>query len=177
VDVRPVDNFSADLERGAKHIMLKLVSRRLWLLSLAVVIGGCSTASAATGSAVGPAQSTCETTGAQAAAAYGASPALIGAFGVTAAQMAAWQERPASGGGPTIARSPWRTRPAAQVVFVCYFDGAFTGFGLWAAPGPGEKAVNPNYDRLVIVVEPAGKVWPLIAGYRARLPVEDPARP
>jgi hypothetical protein len=176
VDVRQVDNISADLERGAKYVMLKMRFRRLWPAILAILVG-CSAASAATGSASEPAQSTCQSTGAQAAGAYGASPALVAAFQVTAAQMATWQERPATNGGPTITRSPWRTRPASQVVFVCYFDGAFSGFGKWGAPGPGERAVNPNYDRLVIVIEGAGKVWPLIAGYRARLPVEDPTRP
>jgi hypothetical protein len=176
VDVRQVASGSGEVERGAKHFMLRTMLSRLCVASIAVGVS-CSTASAATGSAAEPVQSTCQTTGTQAAAAYGATPALIAAFQVTAAQMAAWQERPATDGGPTITRSPWRTRPASQTVFVCYFDGAFTGFGKWAAPGPGEKAVNPNYDRLVIVIEGAGKTWPLIAGYRARLPVQDPARP
>ena len=102
---------------------------------------------------------------AQASAVYGGT--LVGAFTLTAGDLALQDETRSGPNGPRPLRSRFRDYPADTPIVLCYFDGPI------AAPGPPPipPATFRPYDRFVVAVDPSDRVNLLVAGHRDRIAV------
>jgi hypothetical protein len=81
---------------------------------------------------------------------------LAASFEATAAELVAWDESPVAAGAPHAVSSRWRSRPPADVLAICYFDGPpSTKQG--GPPGAGSTP-RPlsTAGRWVVVVGPEG---------------------
>jgi hypothetical protein len=93
--------------------------------------------------------------------------AVAGAFDVTAADVAAWQEAVARRDG-LVLTSAYRNRPPGTREVVCFMDGTFDD----PRAGPDQQ------PRMVRVHEPGSGHPPstVLSGPRERIPVEDPSQ-
>lgn len=98
---------------------------------------------------------------------WGAVSQVVGAYSVTAGEVADWQETRHRASG--IRRtSHWRSVFSGLPVHVCYYDGDFDGF-----PGKGQR---PPYDRLAVIIGADGAISLDAAGPRSVFPIERPTR-
>jgi hypothetical protein len=132
------------------------------------------------GSAPAWAQQRCGAQGASVATGYGPGAFLVGTFGVTGSQLAAWQEKPRGPGAPRVIGSVWRNR-ATEDLAVCYFDGTFSNLGptLGGPRGADYSPATPPppFARVILVVDSLGGTTLYAAGNAASLPLQDPAAP
>lgn len=102
----------------------------------------------------------------QAATAFGEGT-VVGAFLVTAEEVASWQERKHQ-----MVNPPIRSELAPDApVSVCYVDGAFG-----SARGPVGHTI-PDYDRIVVLIGPDDDPRLYASTHRSSFPVEDPRSP
>jgi hypothetical protein len=102
---------------------------------------------------------------AQASAVYGGT--LVGAFTLTAGDLALQDETRNGPNGPRPLRSRFRDYPADTPIVLCYFDGPIAAPGGPAIP----SATFRPYDRFVVAVDPSDRVNLLVAGHRDRIAV------
>jgi hypothetical protein len=90
---------------------------------------------------------------------------VVGAFTISAADLARQDETRGGATGPHPMRSQFRDYPADTPIVLCFFD-AFI-----AAPG-GPPGIPPAtfrpYDRYVVTVDPSGQGRLAVAGFRDR---------
>jgi hypothetical protein len=120
---------------------------------------------AASGGSPGPTP-TEVTACAQASAVYGGT--LVGAFTLTAGDLALQDETRNGPVGPRPLRSAFRDYPADTPIVLCYFDGPIAAPG---GPPPIPPATFRPYDRFVVAVDPSDRVNLLVAGHRDRIAV------
>ncbi len=153
--------------------MLMRIRQTIALIGIPFVLSACVTAAAA-----GRAATECGSQGLQLAQRYGANARPVGAFDLSAAQMAAYQERGPQAAGatpaPHVVTSSWRRRPATEHVSMCFYDGTFDKFSLRAGPG---STPPPVPDRIVILVDASGNAGLVQAGPSSGIPVRDPTVP
>ena len=114
---------------------------------------------------VGPVPATPAPTSAEVAAcghASGYGGTLVGAFTLTAGDLAQQDETRNGPNGPRSLRSAFRDYPADTPIVLCFFDGFIAASG----PGPLPPATFRPYDRFVVAVDPSEQVNFIAAGYR-----------
>jgi hypothetical protein len=107
-----------------------------------------------------------EVTACAQASAYGGT--LVGAFTLTAGDLALQDETRNGPNGPRPLRSRFRDYPADTPIVLCYFDGPIAAPG---GPAPIPPATFRPYDRFVVAVDPSDRVTLLVAGHRDRIAV------
>jgi hypothetical protein len=103
---------------------------------------------------------------AQASAVYGGT--LVGAFTLTAGDLALQDETRNGPDGPRPLRSAFRDYPADTPIVLCYFDGPIAAPG---GPPPIPPATFRPYDRFAVAVDPSDRINLLVAGHRDRIAV------
>jgi len=103
---------------------------------------------------------------AQASAVYGGT--LVGAFTLTAGDLALQDETRNGPNGPRPSRSRFRDYVADTPIILCYFDGTIAAPG---GPPPIPPATFRPYDRFVIAIDPSDRVNLLVAGHRDQIAV------
>src|SRR2546421_275005 len=119
---------------------------------------------AASGGSPGPTPT--EVTACAQASAYGGT--LVGAFTLTAGDLALQDETRNGPNGPRPLRSRFRDYAADTPIVLCYFDGPIAAPG---GPAPIPPATFRPYDRFVVAVDPSDRVNLLVAGHRDRIAV------
>ena len=119
---------------------------------------------AASGGSPGPTPT--EVTACAQASAYGGT--LVGAFTLTAGDLALQDETRNGPNGPRPVRSRFRDYAADTPIVLCYFDGPIAAPG---GPAPIPPATFRPYDRFVVAVDPSDRVNLLVAGHRDRIAV------
>ena len=102
---------------------------------------------------------------AQGSAVYGGT--LVGAFTLTAGDLALQDETRNGPNGPRPLRSRFRDYPADTPIVLCYFDGPIAAPGGPAIP----SATFRPYDRFVVAVDPSNRVNLLVAGHHDQIAV------
>jgi hypothetical protein len=139
-------------------------------LSLGAAFAGALAVACGAAGSQALADSVCGNAAMKAAAVYGSISSVSGAFQVSAAELADWQETRHGPDGPQDI-SPWRRAAPATSVTVCFYDGVFPNF---PAPPPLAKALP--YDRFVLIVGPDGSTTMYVVGNHTTLAVERPQR-
>lgn len=120
----------------------------------------------------------CDGPGLTMARAYGADARVSGAHSISAGQLVAWDERVRKlPGSPKINNSSWRSRPPNEQMAFCYYDGTFTNLDQRGAPARPPGPSQAPFDRIIVVVDGAGKATLLGAGPSSTLQMEDPTKP
>jgi hypothetical protein len=120
---------------------------------------------AASGGSPGPTP-TEVTACAHASAVYGGT--LVGAFTVTAGDLALQDETRNGPSGPRLPRSAFRDYLADTPIVLCYFDGPIAAPG---GPPPISPATFRPYDRFGVAVDPSDRIRLLVAGHRDQIAV------
>lgn len=98
---------------------------------------------------------------------------LAAAFATVPERIAGWRAKLGQAIGieiePLLSEAPSvAPRSSVSDMFVCYFDGDF------GRPRGDPSGIDPNYNRIIVLIDADG--WPSIAGmgYVDRLPIIDP---
>jgi hypothetical protein len=147
------------------------------LLVLAVAYSACGTAADRTPESVALAQQVtltpAERCQALRARALGSDPVqLVAVFESTALEIANWQENGMFSGGSRAGpgQSPLRSHPTDESFVSCYFDGTFTF--RWPIP---QGAAPPVFERMLFIVDSAGRDIQQSGGTKKQLPLLRPA--